>query len=65
MRPVLVVALGAALAVGPATAAPADPAGRTTLEQTLAPGGGGFAPLRAAAGEPYACLLYTSPSPRD
>jgi len=54
MRRVLVVALAAALAMGPAGAARADPAGRTTLEQTLAPGGGGFAPLRAAAGEPYA-----------
>ena len=54
MRPILPVALVAGLALVPATAAPADPAGRTTLEETLAPAGGGFAALRPAAGEPYA-----------
>ena len=53
-RPVLLAALVASLALIPATAAPADPAGRTTLEQTLAPAGGGFTALRPAAGERHA-----------
>ena len=53
MRPALLAALVAALALVPATVAPADPAGRTTLQETLTPSGGGFSALGSAAGEPY------------
>jgi metallophosphoesterase (TIGR03767 family) len=50
------LARAAAFAAVLASAAPvafADPAGRTTLTQTIRPGTGAYAPLAAGPGEPY------------